>query len=84
MANTIFFYMNARISYKNLTVQKTDVSEGIDTNKTSAPKEFDQLKNIGQKFYCSDVSINKYVVKCGTSLRFWENVVLMKKVVLMK
>ena len=61
--------MNARISYKNVTVQKTDVSEGIDTNKTSAPKEFDQLKNIGQKFYCSDVSINKYVVKCGTSFK---------------
>ena len=39
-------------------------------------KEFDQLKNIGQKFYCSDyydVSVNKYGVKCGTSLRFWEN-----------
>ena len=39
-------------------------------------KEFDQLKNIDQRFYCSDnydVSINKYGVKCGKSLRFWEN-----------
>ena len=39
-------------------------------------KEFDQLKDIDQKYYCSsyyDVSVNKYVVKCGTSLRFWEN-----------
>ena len=39
-------------------------------------KKFNHLKNIGQKFYCSDydgVSINKYGVKCGTSLRFWEN-----------
>ena len=39
-------------------------------------KEFDQLKNIDQKFYCSDyydVSVNKYGVKCGTSLRLWEN-----------
>ena len=39
-------------------------------------KEFDQLKNIDQKFYCSsyyDVSVNKYGFKCGTSLRFWEN-----------
>ena len=39
-------------------------------------KKFDQLKNIDQKFYCSDyynVSINKYGVKCGTSLTFWEN-----------
>ena len=39
-------------------------------------KEFDQLKNIDQKHYCSDyygVSVNKYGVKCGTSLRFREN-----------
>ena len=39
-------------------------------------KEFDQLKNIDQKYYCSDsynVSVNKCGVKCGTSLRFREN-----------
>ena len=39
-------------------------------------KEFDQLKDIDQKYYCSDyydVSVNKYGVKCGTSLRVWEN-----------
>ena len=39
-------------------------------------KELDQLKDIDQKFYCSDYydcSINKYGAKCGTSLRFWEN-----------
>ena len=39
-------------------------------------KKFDQLKDIDQKYYCSscyDVSVNKYGVKCGTSLRFWEN-----------
>ena len=39
-------------------------------------KEFDELKNIDQNYYCSnyyDVSVNKYGVKCGTSLRFWEN-----------
>ena len=33
-------------------------------------------KNLDQKYYCSnyyDVSVNKYGVKCGTSLRFWEN-----------
>ena len=39
-------------------------------------KDFNQLKNIDQKYYCSDyydVSVNKYGVKCGTSLRFWEN-----------
>ena len=39
-------------------------------------KEFDHLKDIDQKYYCSiyyDVSVNKYGVKCRTSLRFWEN-----------
>ena len=38
-------------------------------------KEFNHLKNIDPKFYCSDyyVSINKYDIKCGTLLRFWEN-----------
>ena len=38
-------------------------------------EEFDQLKDIDQKFYCSDyyVSVNKYGVKCGTSLRFLED-----------
>ena len=39
-------------------------------------KESDQLKNVDQKFYCSDyynVSVNKYGVKCGKLLRFWEN-----------
>ena len=39
-------------------------------------KEFDQLKNIDQKFYCSnyyDVSVNKDGVKCGTLLRLLDN-----------
>ena len=39
-------------------------------------KEFVQLKNIDAKFYASDyydLNVNKYGVKCGTSLRFWEN-----------
>ena len=39
-------------------------------------KKFDELKDIDQKYYCSnyyDASVNKYGVKCGTSLRFWEN-----------
>ena len=34
-------------------------------------KEFDELKNIDQKYYCSnyyDASVNKYGVKCGKSL----------------
>ena len=39
-------------------------------------KEFNQLKSIDAKFYASDyhdVNVNKYGVKTGTSLRFWEN-----------
>ena len=39
-------------------------------------KEFVHLKNIDAKVYVSDyydVNVNKYGVKCGTSLRFWEN-----------
>ena len=39
-------------------------------------KEFDQLKNIDTKYYVSDCyeeNVNKYKVKTGTSLRFWEN-----------
>ena len=39
-------------------------------------KEFDVLKNIDRRYYCSDcydVSVIKYSVKCSTSLRFWEN-----------
>ena len=34
------------------------------------------MKDIDRKFYWSDyydASVNKYGVKCGTSLRFWEN-----------
>ena len=39
-------------------------------------KEFDVLENTDQKYYCSDyydVSVNKYGVKCGTSLRSCKN-----------
>ena len=39
-------------------------------------KEFNKLKDIDQNYYYSnyyDVNINKYGVKCGTSLRFWKN-----------
>ena len=38
-------------------------------------KEFVHLKNIDPKFYASnyyDINVNKYGVKCGTSLRFSE------------
>ena len=36
-------------------------------------KEFNELKNIDEKYYCSnyyDASVNKYGVKCETSLTF--------------
>ena len=39
-------------------------------------KELDQLKDIDKEYYFSsyyEVSMNKYGVKCGTLLRFWEN-----------
>ena len=39
-------------------------------------KEFVQLKNIDAKFYASDyydVNVNKYGIKRGTSIKFWEN-----------
>ena len=39
-------------------------------------KEFEESRNIDQNYYCSNyynVSVNKYCVKCRTSLRFWEN-----------
>ena len=37
-------------------------------------KEFDFLGNVDSKYYSSNfyVSVNKYGVKCSTSLRFWE------------
>ena len=54
-----------------------DIYSGINKkwNKKSW-KEIDQLRNIDQNYYCSDyydVGVTKYGVKCGTSLRFWEN-----------
>ena len=39
-------------------------------------KEFNVRKDIDQRYYCSnyyDASVNKYGVKCGTSLRPREN-----------
>ena len=42
----------------------------------SSWKEFKELENIDKTYYSSDfydVSVNKYGVKCGPSLRFWES-----------
>ena len=54
-----------------------DISSSVnDKFYKNSWKKFDVLKDIDQKSSCSDyfdVSLNKYGVKCGTSLRFWEN-----------
>ena len=54
-----------------------DIYSGVnDKWYRKSRKEFDELKDIGQKYYCSnyyDVSVNKCSVKCGTSLRCWKN-----------
>ena len=59
------------------------IYSGVNSKKyKKSQKEFDQLKNIDQKYYCSsyyDVSVYKYGVKCGTSLRCWENRHLLMK-----
>ena len=48
-----------------------DIYSGLNGNwYQKSWKEYDQLKNIDQKYYCSsyyDVSVNKYDVICGTS-----------------
>ena len=49
-------------------------------------KEFDQLKDIDKKYYCSkyyDVSVSKYGVKCGTSQDFGKIRVGLMKYILM-
>ena len=62
------------MSYKNVTLKKIDVSEGIDTNKTSASKEcmlchYWHFKDVGFKFEpqvcnkCHDILMNAYELK---------------------
>ena len=54
-----------------------DIYSGFDSKLYRKPwKEFDELKNIGKKYYCSnyyDVIVNKYGVKGVTTLWLWEN-----------
>ena len=54
-----------------------DILCGVnDTWYKKSWKEFVELKNIDQYYYCSnycDVSVNKYCVKCRTSLRLRGN-----------
>ena len=65
------------MSYTSILVQIKRIYSGINGKwYKNSWKEFDQLKNIDQKYYCSgyhDVSVNKHDVKCTTLLRFWEN-----------
>ena len=53
-----------------------DIYSGVNRKRYKISwKEFNELKNIDQKYYSNycDVKLNKYKVKTGTSLRFWEN-----------
>ena len=69
------------MSYKNVTLKKIDVSEGIDTNKTSASKEcmlchYWYFKDVGFKFephVCNkwhDVLMTVYKLK---NIEYWSN-----------
>ena len=53
-----------------------DIYSGINAKwYKNSWKVFDQSKNIDKNYYCSDyfdVSVNKYGVKCGTTLKFWD------------
>ena len=54
-----------------------DIYSGVnDKFYKNTSKEFKDLENIDKKYYGSDhydASLNKYGLKCSTSLRFWEN-----------
>ena len=54
-----------------------DIYSGVnDKWHQNSWKEFNFLKDIDPKLYSSnyyDFRVNKYGVKCGTSLQFWEN-----------
>ena len=67
--------------YKNATIRKNDVSEGVDTNKTSASKErmlfhYWYFKDVGFKFVphvcnkCHEMLITAYVLKNIAILNF--------------
>ena len=54
-----------------------DIYSGVyDKFYKNTLKEFKDLEDINKRYYGSDhydASLNKYGVKCGTLLRFWEN-----------
>ena len=53
-----------------------DICSGVnDRWYKNSWKEFEELESIDKTYYASDfynVSLNKYGVECGTSLRFWK------------
>ena len=53
-----------------------DIYSGVnDRFYKNSWKEFKELESIDKKYYSSDfydVSVNKYGVECGASLKFWE------------
>ena len=66
--------MTLCVNYENATILKISISEGSDTNKTSASKECElrhywYFKDVGFKFEqhvcnkCHDVSITAYELK---------------------
>ena len=82
----VFYKWILVVNKTPVDVIKEDVSDGIyfrdihsgvnGKQYRKSWKEFDQLKNIDQKYYCLsyyDISVNKYCVKCETSLGFSEN-----------
>ena len=64
-----------------------DIYSGVNGKRyRNSWKEFNELKNIDQKFYCSDyydVELNKYKVKTRTSLRVFKLKVGLMKQILM-
>ena len=78
--NTIKMYFNEQLFFKEDGEFYSGVNghySGVNGKWYSKPqKKFDYLKNIYPKYYCSnyyDVSVNKYGVKVGASLRFWKS-----------
>ena len=64
-----------------------DIYSGVNGERyRNSWTKFNKLKNIDQKYYSSnyyDAKLNKYKVKTGTSLRFWEKKVGLIKQILM-
>ena len=61
-----------------------NISSGVnDKFYRDSWKEFEELENIDKKYYSSnfyDISVNKYGVECGISLRFWGSKGWIKKI----